>query len=393
MMKVKQLPEDFRVEELTDVIPGLVGSFGFYRLDKVGWTTHDAVSLICRHWKLDPKRLSYGGLKDRHAETRQYLTIHNGPERNFEQNRIKLVHLGRTPEPFGSSLIRGNRFGLILRHLTKEQVDSALQALDHVRKFGVPNYFDDQRFGSVGRGGGYIAREMVHGRFEDALKLALVEPYEHDRGPAKREKAILRGSWGDWFKLKAELPRGHARNLVDYLLVHPADFKGAVARLHPELGTLYLSAYQSYLWNRQLDRYLRYLLPATSLKEIELKTGRSAVPTAINDVDLDEWKTLALPLLSARVKTSTPAIDALLADEGLTLDKLKIPGMERPYFSKGERSACLLPQAVTAEPGTDDLNAGRKLLRLNFELQRGSYATMIVKCVTSLLPLSETQPK
>ena len=388
-MKVKQLPEDFRVEELTDVVPGLVGSFGFYRLEKVGWTTHDALGLIRRHWKLDPKRMSYGGLKDRHAETTQFLTIHNGPERNFEQERIKLVHLGRTTEAFGPGFIRGNRFSLVLRHLTQPQVDAVLQALDHVRKFGVPNYFDDQRFGSVGRNGGYIAREMVHGRFEEALKLALVEPYEHDRGPAKKEKAILRASWGDWVKLKAELPRGHARSLVDYLLNHPADFKGAVARLRPELGTLYLSAYQSYLWNRQLDRHLRLLLPTASLQEIELKTGRSAVPTAMSETEVEAWKTLTLPLLSARLKTSSPAIDALLAEEGLTLAKLKIPGMERPYFSKGDRAACLLPQAVTAEQGADDLNAGRRLLRLRFELQRGSYATMIVKCVTSLLPLSE----
>lgn len=389
-MKVKQLPEDFRVEELTDVVPGLVGTFGLYRLEKVGWTTHDALNLIRRHWKLDPKRLSYGGLKDRHAETTQFLTIHNGPEKNFEQERIKLVHLGRTTEPFGPGFIRANRFGLVLRHLTQPQIDASLQALEHVQQVGVPNYFDDQRFGSVGRDGGYIAREMVHGRFEEALKLALVEPYEHDRGPAKREKAILRNSWGDWAKLKAELPRGHARSLVDYLLNHPTDFKGAVARLRPELGTLYLSAYQSYLWNKQLDRHLRLLLPATSLKEIELKTGRSAVPTTMSEAEVESWKGLALPLLSARLKTSTPAIDALLAEEGLTLAKLKVPGMERPYFSKGERTACLMPTAVAAEQGGDDLNPGRRLLRLSFELQRGSYATMIIKCVTSLLPLSET---
>src|SRR2546425_8917597 len=35
---------------------------------------------------------------------------------------------------------------------------------------------------------------------------------------------------------------------------HPTDFKGALERLRPELRGLYLSAYQSYLWNRMLAR-------------------------------------------------------------------------------------------------------------------------------------------
>ena len=42
-MKLKQQPDDFFVEELTDVQPGEAGEFALYRLDKRGWTTPDAV--------------------------------------------------------------------------------------------------------------------------------------------------------------------------------------------------------------------------------------------------------------------------------------------------------------------------------------------------------------
>ena len=41
-MKLKQDPDDFQVEELTDVRPGPEGPFAFYRLDKRGWSTPDA---------------------------------------------------------------------------------------------------------------------------------------------------------------------------------------------------------------------------------------------------------------------------------------------------------------------------------------------------------------
>ena len=68
-MKLKQLPEDFQVEELTDVVGGTEGPFAFYQLEKEGWTTPDALAAVRRRWKLDVNRVSYGGLKDRHART------------------------------------------------------------------------------------------------------------------------------------------------------------------------------------------------------------------------------------------------------------------------------------------------------------------------------------
>ena len=47
-MKLKQLPEDFQVEELTDFTPKDQGPFAFYRLEKRGWTTPDAMSIVRR---------------------------------------------------------------------------------------------------------------------------------------------------------------------------------------------------------------------------------------------------------------------------------------------------------------------------------------------------------
>jgi tRNA pseudouridine13 synthase len=55
-MKVKQSPDDFVVEELTDVQPLQQGWFAFYRLDKIGWTTPDALHVIRRKWNLDARR-------------------------------------------------------------------------------------------------------------------------------------------------------------------------------------------------------------------------------------------------------------------------------------------------------------------------------------------------
>jgi tRNA pseudouridine13 synthase len=230
---------------------------------------------------------------------------------------------------------------------------------------------------------------MVFGRWEEALKLALMAPYEFDRREAKREKATLAAHWGDWTTLKAKLPRGHARSLVDYLVSHPTDFKGAVARLRPELQGLYLSAYQSYLWNKMLAAALTRTLGPENLAFVELKLGRVPVPVRVPDDKRTEWESLTLPLPSSRVKPVPGALwsdiaEEVLRAEGLTLAELRIKGMEKPFFSKGERLACVRPANLSNSDEPDDARSGKRKLVLKFDLPRGSYATMLVKRITAV---------
>jgi tRNA pseudouridine13 synthase len=272
-MKLKQHPEDFQVEELTDVTPSAAGPYALYRLEKRSWTTPDALAAVRRRWKLEVRRLSYGGLKDRHAHTVQYLTILRGPQRRLTQQGFSVQYLGQVERPYSARDLRANRFRLTLRAMTGPELAAALQALAEVRREGVANYFDDQRFGSVLGHGEFVARSMVLGRYEQALRQALAAPYEHDRAAQKKEKALLRARWGDWAALKEQLPRGHARSLVDYLTHHPDDYRGALARLRPELRGLYLSAFQSHLWNRMLARWLRALVRPEQLIAVRLRSG------------------------------------------------------------------------------------------------------------------------
>jgi len=386
-MKVKQQPEDFQVEELTDVTPATTGPHAFYRLTKTGWTTPDALAAIRRRWRLDRNRVAYGGLKDRHAHTVQYLTIFRGPQRHLTHHTIRLEYLGQVPAPFSSRDIRANRFRLTLRSLGAGAVAAAEQALGEVRLEGVPNYFDDQRFGSVSAGGQFVARAMVLGRYEDALRLALAAPYAHDRAAAKKEKAILTACWGDWPTCKERLPRGHARSLVDYLVHHPDDFRGALERLHPELRGLYLSAYQSHLWNRMLARWLREQFRPDQLFPVRLRLGEVPMYRGLDEEQRTRLAELRLPLPSSRVDLDAsdarlPLLESVLTEEGLQREQLKLKGFRKVFFSRGDRAALCLPSALTHETGADELNAGRRKLLLAFELPRGCYATLLIKRIT-----------
>ncbi len=201
-MKLKQLPEDFQVEELTDVVGGTEGPFAFYQLEKEGWTTPDALAAVRRRWKLDVNRVSYGGLKDRHARTVRYFTVFRGPKRGLNHHGIVVSYTGQLRQAYTSREIRANRFTVTLRDLTGAECSRALASLEEIQEQGVPNYFDDQRFGSVGMTGEFVGRFLVLGQYEDALRTALAAPYAHDRAIQKREKVLLQAHWGDWKTLK-----------------------------------------------------------------------------------------------------------------------------------------------------------------------------------------------
>jgi tRNA pseudouridine13 synthase len=386
-MKLKQQPEDFQVEELTDVVSFTVGTFAFYRLTKRGWTTPDALQIVRRRWRIEPRRISYGGLKDRHAHTVQYLTIAHGPRRGLKQQGITLEYLGQRSEPYTSSAILANRFHLTLRDLSDATIESALLALDEVRAFGVPNYFDDQRFGSVSAAGEFVAREMVLGEYEEALKLALTAAYEYDRAAQKKEKAILRRHWRDWPACATQLPRGQTRDLVGYLAQHPEDFRGALACLHPELRGFYLSAYQSALWNRLLARWLvAHLLP-DQLVLVRLRLGEVPMHRRLEDNQRDQLAELRLPLPSARLSLPDDdprdeLVDSVLREEGIERDQLKLKGLRDFFFSKGERAGLCLPYDLQHEVVDDERHDKRKKLVLRFDLPRGCYATLLVKRIT-----------
>jgi tRNA pseudouridine13 synthase len=63
----------------------------------------------------------------------------------------------------------------------------------------------------------------------------------------------------------------------------------------------------------------------------------------------------------------------------LELSQLKIKGIREMFFSKGERAAQCRPVDLVHAVGSDELNAGRRKLILQFDLPRGSYATLLIK--------------
>jgi tRNA pseudouridine13 synthase len=388
-VKIKRTPEDFEVEELTRFAPSR-GPFALYSLTKRSLGTPEAIDAVARRWNLPRESISFGGLKDRHAKTIQWITIRGGLQRGLKQTNLELKYFGQAPRPFGPKDIEGNRFRIVLRDFSREGEKRAREALAELAKNPLPNYFDDQRFGSLGPSGEFVARAWCEQKYERAVWLALAEENEHDRPEDRSEKKILRDEWGNWAGCKAKLCRSHRRSIVTFLADRPGDFKGALARINADLRGLYLSSFQSFLWNRVLAGMIRE--KCRDSFPVDLKSGRVPFFRTLDDAARKALSGV-IPLPSARARIADEAmrgrVEASLKEIGLDLKTLRIRHPRENFFSRGERAATFRPAGLAGEWGADELYPGRSKLRLCFDLPRGSYATLIVKRLSEDSGVSE----
>ena len=391
-MKLRRLPEDFQVDELTQVTPD-GGAFALYRLTKNSIGTPEAVNAIVEKWKVHRKRISYGGLKDRHAVTVQHLTIHNGPRKALRQNSFDLEYIGQVRAPFTPAEIEGNRFQLVLRDMTTAEVKQAEVAIAQVQSTGLPNYFDDQRFGSLGISGEWIARAWCLGNWERALWLALADPHVNDPSGEKKQKQLLRDLWGKWPECQQQLERSSRRSIVTYMsdkvkVGKDPDYRGALARISVDLRGLYLSAFQSALWNRLLTRFQETVCASETLRPFDLLSGRCVFPCQPADAADSILQSTELPLPCARIERPAGLIgdllDVVLQEEQIELREIRVKYPRDSFFSKGVRRAIIHPAGLSCEIADDELHSQRHKMLLTFDLPRGSYATILVKRLTEV---------
>src|SRR5690349_18985146 len=68
-------PETFVVEELPAYLPAGEGPHTFLWIEKRGLTTPEAVRRLARALRVPERDVGYAGMKDRHATTRQWVSV------------------------------------------------------------------------------------------------------------------------------------------------------------------------------------------------------------------------------------------------------------------------------------------------------------------------------
>lgn len=160
--RIRSTPEDFLVEELPAFEPTGEGEHLLLTVEKRGLNTAFVAGELARWAGIAEMGVSYAGLKDRHAVTRQRFSVHL-PKKvapDFAALRVEGLQVLESTwhnRKLPRGALAGNRFVLVLRDVQGEP--SAIEArLDQVAARGVPNTFGEQRFG---HGGGNIAQALA----------------------------------------------------------------------------------------------------------------------------------------------------------------------------------------------------------------------------------------
>jgi len=175
MATLRSVPEDFVVEELMPYALTGAGEHLWVKLRKRGYNTEQVAKQLARTAGVTRLKVGYAGMKDRHAITEQWFSLHlaGRPDPDWSllpDGKVHCANDGAWMTVVGSTrhsrklktgALAGNRFVIVLRDCQGDR-EGALHRSEALRTHGVPNYFGEQRFG---HGGGNIvaARAMFAG--------------------------------------------------------------------------------------------------------------------------------------------------------------------------------------------------------------------------------------
>jgi len=252
---IKAKPGDFVVEERTDLPLEPGGRYAVYRLHKSGWNTSDLVGHLARRFGFPPGRIAYGGKKDKHGLTSQFITIEDAADRSLEGKDFRLEAAGRMNRPMGPDLIRANDFTLTLRDLAG--VASLEPAVERVRTEGFPNWFDDQRFRSYDPERGFFAEKILRRHWNGALQVFLTSVTPGLSGRERTRRRELFRVWRDWKACRSMAANPFERDVFDILRNDPAAFGEALHRIPEEETAMQYAVLQAHLWNETLRKIFR----------------------------------------------------------------------------------------------------------------------------------------
>ncbi len=142
--------EDFVVSEIPRFLPSGSGEFAYAYVEKRGLNTHDLVAAL-RERGVAYNDVGVAGLKDKHAVTRQWLSVPGEHEHALESldgmEGVRVIEQTRHETRLRRGNLRGNRFEVRVRRPVDGWESLAESVVGRIAEAGLPNYFGPQRFG------------------------------------------------------------------------------------------------------------------------------------------------------------------------------------------------------------------------------------------------------
>jgi tRNA pseudouridine13 synthase len=390
---LKQRPEDFLVDEIPAYHACGEGEHLYLLVQKRGMSTMEMIRVLADHFRVRPDRIGYAGLKDKHAITRQTVSIHipgKKPE-DFpllQHDKISVLGAELHTNKLRPGHLRGNRFSIRVRGVRPTDVVTAQKVLTTLAQTGVPNRFGEQRFGML-MNNHIIGRHLIAADYEGVVR-ELLGPNTFD--PALNTEARVLFVQGKFEEAKRHYPDAARTELkVLHRLSQGRSPRDAVRALDDTTIGYYISAFQSAVFNAVLDaRVASGTLGELHDGDLAIKRENLAVFAVDAAVAADPDTRLRLasldigpsgPMWGPEMMRASGAIDerevACLAALGLTPEQLSSADVLSRRAMDGKRRPLRIPLIdPEVEGGVDEHGA---FVRCAFELPRGAFATVVMR--------------
>lgn len=410
--RIKSRDTDFLVEEIPLYTPVGDGEHLYLFVEKQGMSTLDMLGILAKHFRVHRRAVGYAGLKDKHAVTRQMVSIHapgqrpeDFPEIRHEQIRVLWADLHTNKLRPGHLL--GNRFSIKTRAVRMTDALAAKRVIDRLRETGVPNRIGEQRFGLLAQNH-IIGRELILGREREALDILLgpdpAHPTNHAEARARYAAADYRAAAGLLpFAMRTE------RDLLDRLARGESP-GGAWASADKRAVGFFMSAFQSAVFNAVLDERVADGTIGTLLAgDIAMKHDNRALFEVTTDTSDDPHEAARCarfevsptgPMWGATMMRAFDRVgeaeDRILRAFGVTPEDIDRAHDTRRVPLQGSRRPLRVPIIdPEVEGGTDEHGP---YVRCAFDLPRGSFATVVMREVMkpeqhkNAAPLTDDEP-
>lgn len=382
-MKIKVKPEDFIVEEDADLKLHKGGDYKVYLLTKRGFNTVDLLLRLSKKLDIPFSNFSYGGKKDRHALTTQYITIKDKSIFDTEEASFNLRYVGDMQKPMGTDLIKGNGFKIVIRDLDEKEALKSKGEIGLVQEYGFINYFDDQRFGSYDREQGFIGEKIIQNHHNIALKIYITGIHPEDKKAEKERKRFFFNNWGNWqgcLKIAKTSFEKRAFRILAKKETNP--FLKNIMMIPREELSMFFSAFQSYLWNELAERVFKAYHSGTLLRYKGIY-WEYLFYRSLHKKSSSYLTELLLSTASQNAKMPDALTENLyteiLNEHQLQPSSFNLRKIKAAFFKSNPRALVIVPAISHAEVEDDELYNGKKKLSLEFKLPKGSYGTMLIK--------------
>jgi tRNA pseudouridine13 synthase len=358
---------------------------------------------LARILRISQDRFGWAGTKDKRALTKQKISIWDVGEEDIARVHLKDVDLkpiGRSNRKVRLGDLWGNRFKIIVRDIELSQEDALwrVKAITQELERGAPNFFGVQRFGANRPVTHVVGEAVVRGNFRDAALIYMARPFPDEHEEIKKARQFVQDTEDYKEGLKLYPVRlQFERAMMNHLIAYPEDYTGAFRVLSSKLQEMFLHAYQSYIFNIILSSRIasglsiheaydgdivcfknEMGLPDTSRLQRVTKDNQDGINNLINrgrafvTAPLVGYETMFAEGKPGEIER------AVVSELNIDLEGFKVAAMPE-LSSKGLRREIILSFKPEFSVSEDEINTGRTKLMLEFSLQKGGYATTVLR--------------